>query len=437
MDREAADIEALGREVASGLGSPGPDGPRAERQMARVTNAWEQARPTWGEPVVGRTRWIQWSLVGAGLLVILVALIARFSPSSPVVEPLAVPASTDGEESAASGRRYVQAGSEPVKTLLSSRSWVEASPRSSFSVSDETSEIDLERGELDLSVDPNELQSWVVLAGPIRVRVVGTRFSVRHTPDSTVEVHVRVGTVHVTGSEVSKRLRSGQRYVLDLEKTDDGRRRSQRAEDLEAQPDRVPSRESMEAGQRRGQPNRPSNSGSMERARSAPAPSAPPPVGTPKPAGSWLSDARAGLYDSAFRRASEIGLRRLAGRAPPEELALLADSARLSGHPGAAKFVLQNLRRRFPRSTRAQQAAFHLGVMAQEVTQNLEEARVWFVRYVSQRLDSSLRQEALGRLVEVLLRQDRLEKAKSRARQYLNEFPDGPRAPDFRPLVGP
>lgn len=76
-------------------------------------------------------------------------------------------------------------------------------------------------GEVDLAVDHRRVdQRFAVLAGGFRVQVVGTRFSVRHGADASVDVIVREGAVRVDAADVATAptaetltvVRAGQRW---------------------------------------------------------------------------------------------------------------------------------------------------------------------------------------------------------------------------------
>lgn len=76
-------------------------------------------------------------------------------------------------------------------------------------------------GEVDLAVDHRRPdQRFAVLAGGFRVQVVGTRFSVRHGADASVNVDVREGAVRVDAADVATAptaetltvVRAGQRW---------------------------------------------------------------------------------------------------------------------------------------------------------------------------------------------------------------------------------
>lgn len=80
--------------------------------------------------------------------------------------------------------------------------WLDTATRLEVSYHRGHREVRLLEGQAMFSVQPDAQRPFLVLAGPVGVRVVGTRFSVRHTPDlvgaSGVQVQVEEGRVHVS-----------------------------------------------------------------------------------------------------------------------------------------------------------------------------------------------------------------------------------------------
>ncbi|MFM2086220.1 MAG: hypothetical protein RLZZ237_1089 [Pseudomonadota bacterium] len=75
-------------------------------------------------------------------------------------------------------------------------------------------EVRLPEGQAMFSVAPDKTRPFKVLAGPVRVTVVGTRFSVRHTHGGLLgdgaSVQVEHGKVRVAGSGAALELTAGQ-----------------------------------------------------------------------------------------------------------------------------------------------------------------------------------------------------------------------------------
>ncbi|CAN7590947.1 FecR domain-containing protein [Variovorax sp. LjRoot84] len=80
-------------------------------------------------------------------------------------------------------------------------------------------ELRLPEGQTELQVKSDPSRPFDVWAGPLRITVVGTRFSVRHTPgiagNQNVRVAVEEGRVRVAGDGAAVELRGGQQIVSD------------------------------------------------------------------------------------------------------------------------------------------------------------------------------------------------------------------------------
>jgi transmembrane sensor len=80
-------------------------------------------------------------------------------------------------------------------------------------------ELRLPEGQTVLEVKSDRSRPFDVWAGPLRITVVGTRFSVRHTPgvpgNDKVRVAVEEGRVRVAGNGAAVELGSGQQIASD------------------------------------------------------------------------------------------------------------------------------------------------------------------------------------------------------------------------------
>lgn len=81
-------------------------------------------------------------------------------------------------------------------------------------------EVRLDQGQAQFQVQGDTARPFDVLAGPVRITVVGTRFSVRHTPEvpgaDGVRVAVEHGRVRVTAAE-TRELTDGQHIVANAQ----------------------------------------------------------------------------------------------------------------------------------------------------------------------------------------------------------------------------
>jgi len=112
------------------------------------------------------------------------------------------------------------------KDSLADGSYVTLDTRSRISVQfePETRIVRLESGEALFEVEKDSARPFVVQAGDVRIRAIGTAFVVRRGSDNEVEVTVTKGVVSVWREtkklESSTRLIAGERAVVSPHKTD-------------------------------------------------------------------------------------------------------------------------------------------------------------------------------------------------------------------------
>ncbi len=291
----------------------------------------------------------------------------------------------------------------------------------------------LSRGRADLSITPRPDARWTVEAGPFLVLVRGTVFSVDWSEaEERLEVRLSHGGVEVTGPFIagSVSLRPGQRLVARV------REREARLLDApastggpgavtppaEAPPTEAPPGEAPPAPRAR------------DRARAAPVRvAARRPAPAPRP--DWLSQLRAGRFTAVVADAEAQGLPVVYDGAAPGELATLADAARYARRNDVARGALVALRRRFPASTAAHDAAFHLGRMAEVEGGASAEAVRWYARYLDEAPRGTFAAEALGRQVSAVARMEGPDRARPLAEEYLRRFPAGDYAEKARALA--
>lgn len=285
----------------------------------------------------------------------------------------------------------------------------------------------LENGAVHADVVHSGQSAWRVIAGPLTVRVTGTRFDVRWSA-STEEFSVAVteGSVAITGSVVGpeRAVRAGETlrvYVAErrLELTNAAARTVE-----PAGPDETP---------REAEPTPPAAPAATSEAiapKAAPARAEPTPSA---PSVDWRELARKGSLREAFAAAEASGFDAACESASAGELLQLGDGARLSGNPGRAKQALLRLRSAFPGDARRSAAAFALGKVAFDQTRAYTEAAEWFATSV--REGGSLSREAAGRLIEARKRAGDEAGARRAAEAYLTRYPAGPHAELARKLV--
>jgi len=335
-------------------------------------------------------------------------------------------------------------------------------------------DVVLDDGRLEAHVVHAERTSWVVRAGPFRIRVTGTRFSVTWSArTSTLSVALREGSVLVDGAVLGAGvpLRAGQALDVDLPA---GLVRTG-ALDVSAAsegpaPDVVTAAGAVTATDKSG-PNvmtatgavtaagkpapgtgamtadpipalpairTPARSGSADRARGEPGtlvakagPSthidavAGAETARPTPDAAWQAFADQGAHDEALAVAEAYGFARLCQKLDARRLLSLGDVARYAGAPRRARLAFESLVARFPNTALASDAVFSLGRLASEEGARVEAVR-WFTTYADRWPEAELAEQAVGRLLELAAAGTDAETARRAATAYLARHPDGP-----------
>jgi TolA-binding protein len=287
----------------------------------------------------------------------------------------------------------------------------------------------LENGSVHADVVHSEQSAWRVIAGPLTVRVTGTRFDLRWSA-STEEFSVSVseGSVAISGSVLGAErvVRAGETlrvFVAErrLELTNAASRRAGLAGAAEEPAAPAPAGSSGERG------STSDDKPSTGRPEGAPSASARAP--------DWRELARKGSLREAFALAEAAGFDAACQGASAAELLQLGDGARLSGNPARAKQALTRLRNAFPGDSRRAAAAFALGKVAFDQTRSYAEAAEWFSTSIREQPGGSLSREAAGRLIEARKRSGDEAGARRAAEAYLARYPEGPHADLARALV--
>lgn len=256
----------------------------------------------------------------------------------------------------------------------------------------------LDAGSARFSVTPSQRRRFRVLAGAVRVEVIGTVFSVSREPGK-VAVAVERGRVRVESPSGVRELAAGERGVFAAELAVAAPPSAAAPPALEPEP-----------------------------------PSSAPLAAPPRPASTWRSLAQEGDYAAAFAAIEHEGER--AVRDAPDDLLLAADASRLGGRPERAVGYLETIVRRHARDARAPLAAFTLGRTLLEQLGRPREAAQAFA--TARRLDGSgaLAEDALAREVESWSRAGDVSVARERATEFLTRYPQGRRAALVRRLGG-
>jgi transmembrane sensor len=300
---------------------------------------------------------------GATLMVGLVALVAWFGlhraavVSPPPTSLANVPAVKSPKMTFADGSvARVSDGGELVVKL--------ASPERIESV--------LTAGAADFEVSKHPERDFVVLAGPVRVRVVGTHFRVERSGERT-RVSVTEGKVEVQEGDARTYLEAGEsRFFPSAVAT-------------------APHEEAHAPG------------ASAARSR-------------------FLELARRGEYKAAYQLMSQSPA---AVGSSAEDLMLAADAARLSNHPEQAVGYLRRVTSEHASDSRAPLSAFTLGRVLLSQLSRPGEAAEAFALARRLRPNGSLAEDALAREAEAREKAGSATQARSLAGQYVARYPQG------------
>ncbi len=277
----------------------------------------------------------------------------------------------------------------------------------------------VEDGEAHFEVEHLPGADWSVEAGPYHVAVTGTVFDLRWTgAEDTAVVTMHAGSVVVTGPQLTTpiRLTSGQRFAA---RVASGQIRIDRI-------DRAPTAPAALA------PTPPAPAATPPAPAEVPAPvRAPAPARTARmPAGPrvhadrWSHQVASGDAAGVLIEARARGVDTVVAGVDDEALAALADAARYSGARDVSTRALEELRRRFPSSTRAPAAAFLLGRLSDDAGAT-SAALAWYRTYVAEAPRGPYAAEALGREMLAIERLSGRAAATTAAHDYLARFPDG------------
>ncbi len=292
--------------------------------------------------------------------------------------------------------------------------------------------LTLEEGRAHVHVAHRPGADWQVQAGPFVIHVHGTAFFVEwNASQARLDVQMESGVVSVDGPRPSDTvtLRAGQSLSVRAEAP---RVLSMTQPSLPAHAAAAPLPANAAGALQPVPPDSPpapDQPAATQRAR--------PPASAGSARARWsdrLADGEAaGIVAEAQRR----GIGNVLGAASSEDLAALADAARFRGQERLARRVLLAQRERFPGTLRAQEASFLLGRLADGPAGRAADALAWYDRYLHDAPSGAYSAEAMGRMMIVLERQQRIDEARTVATAYLRQFPQGVYARAARALTSP
>jgi TolA-binding protein len=295
------------------------------------------------------------------------------------------------------------------------------------SVGDQGARIAL-NGKVSVAVVHWRGSRWLFDAGPFLITVTGTAFTADwREAEQRLEIALKTGSIEVSGPLFDEpiRLRAGQRLLLSLRDKEVMIRSIDSAAESRAEP-RVPAESASASSAEVAQ----ESPGQLSVSHARPASSAP----SALPSSNWVAELAAGNFATILREAEQRGLDAAISEVSSGELAALADAARFSRRDDVARRALTAQRRRFPGSTRANDAAFLLGRL-EEAAQRSELALGWYERCLNESPHGAYVSEALGRKMTLVQRVHGAARAVPIAEEYLRRFDNGPYAAAARALI--
>lgn len=420
--------EDVGRRTAEALESFATERAAAVERARR--GYWARALE---KPAPARLRLGQWALAVAGALTLGLLVVRHAAPRTLAFTAGEKPGVMESWVSAPDGHAVPLRFSDgTVLTLApSSRARVVAIDPNGASLA-------LENGAVHAEVVHRDHSAWRLMAGPLVVRVTGTRFDLSWSA-STEEFSLAVseGSVVVSGASLGEErpVRAGETMRV------------------------LVAEHGLSITSALAAPSAPSvtvttSSSALDRRAEGTPSGSPPPAASAAPpvseahasadrsdpaaaahAPDWRELARRGSVREAFAAADASGFDAACLHATASELLLLGDGARLSGNVARARQAFTRLRSAFPADPRRAAAAFALGKVAFDQAHSYAEAADWFATSIREQPGGSLAREAAGRLIEARRRSGDQAGARAAAENYLAHYADGPHADLARSLL--
>ena len=146
----------------------------------------------------------------------------------------------------------------------------------------------------------------------------------------------------------------------------------------------------------------------------------------------WKDLARHGQNAKAYEELGPGGVERVARGAAVDDLLILADVARLSGHPREAVEPLQRVMHEHAADPRASLAAFMLGRVELDSLRAPAAGAAAFERAIALGIPGGLAEDAYAGLVEARAKAGDLSGARSASNEYLARYPGGRRAEEVK-----
>jgi FecR protein len=356
--------------------------------------------------------------VGLTIAATLVAGFTRFRLRREAALPPALSYRVDNQEPPAGGYILVP---ETTDSLLafSDGSSVKMAARTRgrvVEVSNHGASVALDAGKVSVDIVPRPHARWIFEAGPFRINVHGTAFTVAWNPGEAVfEVRLLRGAVSVASPLAGPEIQMGAGQTLRASLRDQTVTMGTTTSVLPPATD---------------------NAGVAATPREPPREVPPTPIEPMRWLHrGWMTALEKNRVGDILAEADRCGRAAVLERADSDDLWAVANAARYAGRYLLAEQALGAHRRRFASSDRSREAAFLLGRLHEQDRHGPDEALGWYDRFLVEARPGVGLSDALGRKMTLLQRWKRRTEALAVARDYLRRFPGGTYAPAARALL--
>ncbi|MFH1436817.1 MAG: FecR domain-containing protein [Pseudomonadota bacterium] len=290
--------------------------------------------------------------------------------------------------------------------------------------------IVLNHGRISARIKKNTGIQWTIDAGPYRVTVTGTKFSVFWSEDKALfNVNVKEGSVFISGNGLDNgvTLAAGNRLhinrkkgIMSLEPVEEKGEEvlsSLHAQEAADQADQHPLSS--------GEPPQAVDIVPVLQAEAVPAGDSAAQPKKEEISAEWKGLVHEGKYAEAMNAVEKNEFNQLLATSGLSDLVQLADAARYAGRGDEAQKALMAIRERFGETKRAKLAAFLLGRVALELNDNPNEGITWLNTYLKEDPNGPLAEEALGRLIIAYMKSGQKKQAADCAESYLESYANG------------
>jgi hypothetical protein len=334
------------------------------------------------------------------------------------------------------------ANDRPASIQFSDGSSIEASPGTRVRVDRTTPDgarILLEGGKAKADIYHGKTTSWVFVAGPFEVRVLGTAFNLGWDPTKgELDLVLYHGRTEVTSpfGPGSFTVTGGQHFHASLQTRSVRLDEALAANATQTSPPNIPVAIPVQAAPTDANPTKAAGEtvSGDKLSGTSPLP-ANPAKSEPAHRIAWGELARRGEYNSVVEQAKERDVQTCLTSCSIAELRALADSARYVGQPGLAEQSLKAMRRRLSGGEQRAWAAFMLGRIA-DARGESGKANTWYDTYLAEAPNGQFAADALAGKMQATAQLNGTAVAKPFAMQYLERYPNGVHASTARRIAG-